>query len=47
MVSWSAAANLVKVADIQPAIVASLGEIEKLPWIGIALAVGTITILPL
>ncbi|KAF2792189.1 MFS general substrate transporter [Melanomma pulvis-pyrius CBS 109.77] len=35
------------VADIQPAIVATLGEIEKLPWIGIALAVGTISILPL
>ena len=36
-----------QVADIQPSIIETLGEEEKLPWIGIALALGTITILPL
>ncbi|KAI2618204.1 MFS general substrate transporter [Hypoxylon sp. NC1633] len=34
------------VADIQPPIIETLGETEKLPWIGIALALGTICILP-
>ncbi|PYI24916.1 MFS general substrate transporter [Aspergillus indologenus CBS 114.80] len=35
------------VADIQPSIVATLGESDKLPWIGVAIALGTIAILPL
>ena len=36
-----------QVADIQPTIIKSLGEIEKLPWIGVAINLGTIAILPL
>jgi len=36
-----------QVADIQPTIIKSLGEIEKLPWIGVAINLGTIAILPM
>ncbi|KAK9772341.1 putative Major facilitator superfamily (MFS) profile domain-containing protein [Seiridium cardinale] len=34
------------VADIQPSIVDSLGEVDKLPWIGVAISLGTVAILP-
>ena len=34
-------------ADIQPSIVASLGGTDRLPWISIAAALGTTTILPM
>ncbi|RFU73858.1 major facilitator superfamily domain, general substrate transporter [Trichoderma arundinaceum] len=34
------------VADIQPQIVQAFGNIDKLPWIGVAFSLGTIAILP-
>ncbi|KAK6069584.1 MFS drug efflux transporter [Seiridium cupressi] len=34
------------VADIQPSIIDTFGEVEKLPWIGVALSLGTVSILP-
>ncbi|KAF9884963.1 hypothetical protein FE257_000873 [Aspergillus nanangensis] len=34
------------VADIQPAILERFGYVELLPWIGVAFALGTMTILP-
>ena len=33
-------------ADIQPAILDRFGHVELLPWIGVAFALGTMTILP-
>lgn len=32
------------VADVQPAIIGTLGEIDKLPWISVAFALGGISI---
>ncbi|KAL9122167.1 MAG: hypothetical protein Q9187_001282 [Circinaria calcarea] len=34
------------VADIQPAIIEDFGEIEKLPWLGAAFALGAVSVLP-
>ncbi|EON68659.1 hypothetical protein W97_07917 [Coniosporium apollinis CBS 100218] len=34
------------VADIQPAVINSLGEIEQLPWMGTGFALGAVSILP-
>ncbi|RYP60548.1 hypothetical protein DL771_010478 [Monosporascus sp. 5C6A] len=34
------------VADLQPSILESLGEVAKLPWIGVATSLGTLSILP-
>ncbi|KAI1771731.1 major facilitator superfamily domain-containing protein [Hypoxylon cercidicola] len=34
-------------ADIQPSIIETFGEPEKLPWIGIALFLGALTVLPI
>ncbi|KAK9794266.1 putative Major facilitator superfamily (MFS) profile domain-containing protein [Seiridium cardinale] len=34
------------VADIQPSIIDTFGEVEKLPWIGVALSLGTVSFLP-
>ncbi|RBR23755.1 uncharacterized protein FIESC28_03460 [Fusarium coffeatum] len=35
------------VADIQPAIIQDLGQIELLPWVGTGFALGTMVVLPL
>ncbi|KAI1660857.1 MFS general substrate transporter [Daldinia decipiens] len=35
------------VADIQPSIIDTLGETEKLPWIGVAIFLGALTVLPI
>ncbi|KAI1474602.1 MFS general substrate transporter [Daldinia eschscholtzii] len=35
------------VADIQPSIIESLGETEKLPWIGVGIFLGALTVLPI
>ena len=32
------------VADVQPSIIKTLGEIEKLPWISVAFALGAISV---
>ncbi|KAK4240607.1 major facilitator superfamily-domain-containing protein [Achaetomium macrosporum] len=34
------------VADVQPQIVDTFGDVAKLPWIGVAMSLGTISILP-
>ncbi|KAJ4304911.1 hypothetical protein N0V90_000439 [Kalmusia sp. IMI 367209] len=36
-----------KVADIQPQIIETFGQTEKLPWIGVGMFLGALTILPL
>lgn len=36
-----------QVADIQPAIIHDLGQIELLPWVGTGFALGTMVVLPL
>jgi hypothetical protein len=35
-----------QVANVQPQIVDTFGEVAKLPWIGVAMSLGTISILP-
>ncbi|KAI1470394.1 MFS general substrate transporter [Daldinia caldariorum] len=35
------------VADIQPSIIETLGETEKLPWIGVGIFLGALTVLPI
>ena len=36
-----------QVADIQPSIIETFGETEKLPWIGVGMFLGALTILPM
>ena len=39
--------HVAQVADIQPAIIETFGDIKDLPWIGVAFSLGAISILPL
>ena len=39
-------ADNIQVADIQPAIIDTFDEVDKLSWIAVALSLGTVAILP-
>ena len=38
--------NILQVADVQPAIISRFGQIQDLPWLGAAFALGAVAILP-